>query len=104
MLITHTSWNNAKSHPYVVTCDKILFQKLSSQYTTAGFTATNVGFYGPQGRVLRLAIEDENLNNKLADFSFEGKAITNLEMETAGIYGISKLLWASCFIYECYYC
>ncbi|MGB2686289.1 MAG: phosphorylase, partial [Olleya sp.] len=60
--------------------------------TTKGFTATNVGFYGPQGRVLRLSIQDNDLNDKLASFNFNNQPITNLEMETAGIYGLSKLL------------
>jgi uridine phosphorylase len=91
-LIEQTDWNTAKSDPYVVSCNRDLFNKLNSNKTHKGFTATNVGFYGPQGRVLRLAIEDEQLNDKLANFNYNGMAITNLEMETAGIYGISKLL------------
>ncbi|MDO1500612.1 nucleoside phosphorylase [Winogradskyella maritima] len=91
-LIAQTNWNSKKSAPYIVRCDSDLMTKLSSENTHIGFTATNVGFYGPQGRVLRLAVEDSKLNDKLASFNFEGKAITNLEMETAGIYGMSKLL------------
>ncbi|WP_290701353.1 nucleoside phosphorylase [Lacinutrix sp.] len=91
-LIKHTNWYAAKSEPYVVLCDLDLLNQFSSNKTVNGFTATNVGFYGPQGRVLRLALQDNELNNKLASFNFEGKTITNLEMETAGIYGISKLL------------
>ncbi len=57
-----------------------------------GFTATNVGFYGPQGRSLRLENEDNDLTEKIKDFSFKGLKITNMEMETSGIYGLSKLL------------
>ncbi|AEH02384.1 nucleoside phosphorylase [Lacinutrix sp. 5H-3-7-4] len=91
-LIEQTNWFKAKSDPYVVSCDDSLLNKLSSDKTVTGFTATNVGFYGPQGRILRLALQDNQLNNKLASFNFNGKSITNLEMETAGIYGISKLL------------
>lgn len=91
-LITHTDWYSAKSEPYVVKADDTLIKKFSSNNTHSGFTATNVGFYGPQGRVLRLKIQDDNLNDKLATFNFNGFAITNLEMETAGIYGLSKLL------------
>ena len=91
-LMSHTQWNTAKSHPYVVSCDSRLSKKLSSDITFKGFTATNVGFYGPQGRILRLAIEDEQLNDKLASFDYNDHSITNLEMETAGIYGLSKLL------------
>lgn len=91
-LMQHTDWFKDKSSPYVVQADQSLLKQLSSEKTVTGFTATNVGFYGPQGRVLRLPIQDNDLNNKLASFNFEGKSITNLEMETAGIYGISKLL------------
>ena len=91
-LMEHTNWYKAKSDPYVVNCDEGLLKQLSSSKTVTGFTATNVGFYGPQGRVLRLALQDNDLNDKLANFNFNGKTITNLEMETAGIYGISKLL------------
>ena len=91
-LMSHTQWNTAKSRPYVVSCDSRLSKKLSSDITFKGFTATNVGFYGPQGRILRLAIEAEQLNDKLASFDYNDHSITNLEMETAGIYGLSKLL------------
>ncbi|AUC81501.1 nucleoside phosphorylase [Lacinutrix sp. Bg11-31] len=91
-LMKHTNWYKAKSDPYIVNCDADLLKQLSSNKTVTGFTATNVGFYGPQGRVLRLALQDNDLNDKLANFNFKGKTITNLEMETAGIYGISKLL------------
>jgi uridine phosphorylase len=57
-----------------------------------GCTATNVGFYGPQGRILRLQTQDTNLNEKLESFEYQGTKITNLEMETSGIYGLAKLL------------
>ena len=91
-LAKHTNWSTFKSKPYIVTCDDDLMKKMSSDKTFKGFTATNVGFYGPQGRVLRLAVQDNKLNHKLANFDCKGMAITNLEMETAGIYGLSKLL------------
>ena len=91
-LMQHTNWFKDKSTPYVVKSDDALLSKLSSNKTHKGFTATNVGFYGPQGRILRLPIQDNDLNDKLANFNFQGKAITNLEMETAGIYGLASLL------------
>jgi len=91
-LIKHTNWFDLKSQPYVVKCNEDLYQKLSSKTTYKGFTATNVGFYGPQGRVLRLQIQDKDLNTKLATFNHNNMPITNLEMETAGIYGIANLL------------
>lgn len=91
-LISQTNWAKEKSDPYVVTYNETLGSKFKSDKVVNGFTATNVGFYGPQSRKLRLAVRDEELNEKLASFSYEGKHITNLEMETAGIYGMAKLL------------
>jgi uridine phosphorylase len=90
--VAHTNWSKHKSTPYVVTCDEGLASKIDSSQIVKGFTATNVGFYGPQGRILRLKTEDDNLNSKLATFDHKGLKITNLEMETSGIYGLSKLL------------
>ncbi|NKI25881.1 nucleoside phosphorylase [Arenibacter sp. 6A1] len=90
--IQHTNWCKDKSTPYVVGCDKELAEILTSDKIRYGFTATNVGFYGPQGRTLRLKTQDDKLNSKLASFKFKDKQISNLEMETSGIYGLSKLL------------
>jgi len=90
--VAQTGWSRSKSLPYVVKCDKSLAQQLASQSVLRGFTATNIGFYGPQNRKLRLNLSDETLHTKLRDFEFESLKITNLEMETSGIYGLSKLL------------
>ncbi|HET8885263.1 MAG TPA: nucleoside phosphorylase [Salinimicrobium sp.] len=90
--VKHTNWHVEKSVPYAVSCDDNLKHILASEKTHLGITATNVGFYGPQGRILRLALQDGEMNSKLSSFSYEGKRITNLEMETSGIYGLSKLL------------
>lgn len=91
-LSEHLELSREKSTPYVVSCDENLADRLYSENIFKGFTGTNVGFYGPQGRVLRLPLQDDQLNDKIADFSFKERKITNLEMETAGIYGLSKLL------------
>jgi uridine phosphorylase len=90
--IKHTNWNLRKGKPYVISCSSILEKRIESDKMHKGITATSGGFYGPQGRVLRLNIQDETLNSKMDNFSFEGNKITNLEMETAAIYGLSKLL------------
>lgn len=90
--VKQTGWSSKKAFPYVVEASPELFEKMHSEETVAGFTATNIGFYGPQGRVLRLPIPDEKMNEKIAKFNYEGRRITNLEMETSGIYGMSKLL------------
>jgi uridine phosphorylase len=91
-LIKQCNWYSKKSEPYVVKADKSLLDLFSSDKTVNGFTATNVGFYGPQGRILRLQTQDNSLNDKLSQFEYNGLKITNLEMETAGIYGLSALL------------
>ncbi|MCM5663252.1 nucleoside phosphorylase [Galbibacter mesophilus] len=91
-IVEHTEWFKEKSTPYVVKYNEGLGVKLLSDKVHKGFTATNVGFYGPQSRKLRLDIQDPNLNDKLASFNFNGLKITNLEMETAGIYGLAALL------------
>jgi uridine phosphorylase len=90
--INHTNWDNRKGKPYVISCSEKLEQLIESDIIHKGITATAGGFYGPQGRVLRLDIQDINLNSKMDTFQFEGNRITNLEMETAAIYGLSKLL------------
>ncbi|WP_405246555.1 MULTISPECIES: nucleoside phosphorylase [unclassified Cellulophaga] len=90
--VKHTGWSKDKSAPYVVSCNQELAATFMSDTMHKGFTATNVGFYGPQGRVLRLKTEDPKLNAKLASFDYKGLKITNLEMETSGIYGLAKLL------------
>lgn len=90
--VNHTEWSKDKSEPYVVGCDAALSKQLMSHSMQKGFTATNVGFYGPQGRTLRLKTQDEHLNEKLTSFNYNGLKITNLEMETSGIYGLSQLL------------
>jgi uridine phosphorylase len=90
--IDHTQWNPDNSVPYAVAADKSLIEKMVSDKTLQGITITNVGFYGPQGRVLRAPLWDRDLNEKLTSFRFKKKKITNLEMETATMYGLAKLL------------
>ncbi len=90
--IKHTNYDARKSRPYIVKNSSELEYKLMSDKIFSGITATAGGFYGPQGRVLRLAIQDPELNKKIDSFTFNGVKITNLEMETSAIYGLSKLL------------
>ena len=88
----HTSWGEQLTSPYVVNCSELLLQKMHRNDTIAGVTISAPGFYGPQGRVLRLPLADPNLNEKIESFAFEGHKITNFEMECSAIYGLSKLL------------
>lgn len=90
--IKHTNWSTKKARPYVVKGSSVLEKTLSSDIVFKGFTATANGFYGPQGRVLRLGLQDPTLNSKIDSFNFKDLKITNLEMETSAIYGLSKLL------------
>ena len=86
--------NRSQLHaaPYVVSCNKDLAKKFQTIEMQNGNTITNVGFYGPQSRKIRLEPSEKNLNMQISDFNFEGSKITNLEMETAGIYAMSSLL------------
>jgi len=90
--IVHTHWSDRKARPYVVKGSEELEKKLISNQVFTGFTATAPGFYGPQGRILRIPIQDNNLNNKIHSFSYKGTRISNLEMETSAIYGLARLL------------
>lgn len=90
--VKQTGWSSKKAMPYVVKGDEELIAKLSSDSTIKGFTGTNIGFYGPQGRILRAGIPDPAMNNKISSFNYKGHSITNFEMETSGIYGLSDLL------------
>ncbi|WP_281335847.1 nucleoside phosphorylase [Flavobacterium eburneipallidum] len=94
--VQHTNWDIRKGRPYAIACSEKLEKRLESNQIHKGITATTGGFYGPQGRVLRLNIQDENLNSKMDNFSFESNKITNLEMETTAIYGLGKLLGHNC--------
>jgi uridine phosphorylase len=94
--IEQTNWDLRKGRPYVIKGSETLATKIFSDKMHKGFTGTAGGFYGPQGRVLRLNIQDADLNTKMDNFSFKGIRMTNLEMETAAIYGLSKLLGHEC--------
>lgn len=88
----YTGWNKQLTSPYVVDCSKKLLDKIHAGRTVAGVTISAPGFYGPQGRVLRLPLADPNLNEKIESFEYNGHRITNFEMECSAIYGLSKLL------------
>ncbi|WP_395053854.1 nucleoside phosphorylase [Flavobacterium sp.] len=94
--VKHTNWDLKKGKPYVISCSEKLEKIIESARIHKGITATAGGFYGPQGRVLRLNIQDKELNSKMDTFEFEDNKITNLEMETAAIYGLGKLLGHNC--------
>jgi uridine phosphorylase len=90
--IEYTNWSTKKARPIFIDNSKYLEKMFDSDQVFKGITATAGGFYGPQGRVLRLPLEDPDLNTKLDNFNYKGNKITNFEMETSVIYGLSKLL------------
>ncbi len=87
----HMRLNSRLARPYCVKGSEMLLNKIAFDMHH-GITATAPGFYGPQGRTVRLHPSIENLNEKLASFSYDGTPVTNLEMETSAIFGFSHLL------------
>jgi uridine phosphorylase len=93
--VTHTQMHGQMSYPYVSSAAGSLIKHFGREFHH-GITVTCPGFYGPQGRVLRLGIQNPNLINRLTDFRFGQHRITNFEMETSAIYGLGKLLGHNC--------
>ncbi|MGB5941472.1 MAG: nucleoside phosphorylase [Leeuwenhoekiella sp.] len=90
--LLQTNWLLDRGRPYSVDASESLLNLFSSEEILTGITATNVGFYGPQGRILLASVNDSQFHDKLKNFRYGEKRITNLEMETSGIYGLCKLL------------
>jgi uridine phosphorylase len=88
----HLDWNKLLPSPYVVDASEELVEKLDGDNIMQGINISASGFYGPQGRQLRLPIVDKDINDKIETFEFQGQKITNYEMESSAIYGLSQLL------------
>src|SRR5690606_16274520 len=86
------SWDESFPTPYIVDCSDELVKKFDDIEFIKGVTISAPGFYGPQGRVLRLPITKPDINIQLEKFSYKGYRIANYEMETSAIYGLSKML------------
>jgi uridine phosphorylase len=93
--LTQTGLNTAVTVPYVFEGGHQLISKFGDDFYK-GITVTCPGFYGPQGRILRLGLSSPGLINKLTDFRFNSHRISNFEMETSAIYGLGKLLGHQC--------
>ncbi len=89
--IKHTGWNERLPFPYIVGASKSLLSELAFDIRK-GITATANGFYGPQGRELRIPLAFPDLNDKIESFEFEGSKITNFEMETSALYALGTEL------------
>jgi uridine phosphorylase len=93
--VTHTQMHGQIGHPYISSAAASLMKHFVKGFHQ-GITVTCPGFYGPQGRILRLGIRNPELINRLTDFRFGQHRITNFEMETSAIYGLGKLLGHNC--------
>lgn len=87
-----TNWNQTLPTPYVVNASEQLLNKFNDTEFVHGVTISAPGFYGPQGRVLRLPLAVPQLNEQIENFEFNKLKITNFEMESSAIYGLSKML------------
>ncbi len=87
----HVNWSPFHCLPYVVSSDEELVERIGHDMIR-GVTISATGFYGPQGRYVRLPLADPNLNSKIESFRFGEHSITNYEMESSAIAGLSKLM------------
>jgi uridine phosphorylase len=87
----HTGWSERLASPYVVSADEGLVSRVG-EGMVMGVTISAPGFYGPQGRCVRIPLADPNLNEKIMSFDYNGEKITNFEMESSALAGIAKLL------------
>ena len=92
VLVEYLEWPDTLSYPYAVNADKELMELFSNENFSKGITISAPGFYAPQGRRLRLETFDNEINTKLTEFSYRGRTISNYEMESSAIYGLSALL------------
>ncbi len=89
--IQHSNWPDYLPKPYVARASEELINKLGKGFLK-GLTVTAPGFYGPQGRSIRIGLAYPEMNKLIETFEYKGKKITNFEMETSAMYGLSKLL------------
>lgn len=89
--VEHTGWNPQLPAPYFIDSDEALFEHFKDSVVD-GITVAAPGFYGPQGRWLRVAPADKDLNAKIESFRYEGRRITNFEMESSALAGLGKLM------------
>lgn len=88
----HTNWNPLWAKPYVVNADPDLVEQIGRDDMVRGNTISAVGFYGPQGRQLRLTLANPELNKSIEHFRHNGRKVTNYEMESAPLQGLAQLM------------
>lgn len=90
--VHHMQWSQQRPAPYIVQADTGLTQRIAGNDMVLGITVSCGGFYGPQGRALRTQPSDPTQNEKLESFAYDRHEITNFEMESSALFGLSKLL------------
>lgn len=90
--VEHTDWNPLWARPYVVDADPELVERIGRDDMVRGNTISAVGFYGPQGREVRLSLANPGLNRSIEEFRFGDRKITNYEMESAPLQGLGRLM------------
>jgi uridine phosphorylase len=90
--VKHVGWKSDLPAPYTISATETLINKLSGNKVHTGITISAPGFYGPQGRIIRLPIAMPEINNLVTSFRYGDERITNYEMECSAIYGLSSLL------------
>ena len=93
--VTHTQLQGQMAYPYIASASASLIKHFVKDFYH-GITVTTPGFYGPQGRILRLGIRNPELINSLTHFRFGQHRISNFEMETSAIYSLGRLLGHHC--------
>lgn len=91
-LIKQLDWKLSGLLPYVVSADPSLIEQITGNDIIRGITIAANGFYGPQGRELRLPLADPKLNEKIEAFDYNGQKITNFEMESSSLAGLAALM------------
>ena len=92
----HTKWNPLWAKPYLVDADVELVARIGGTDMVRGNTISAVGFYGPQGREVRLPLANPDLNRLIEEFEYKGRRITNYEMESAPLAGMGRLMGHKC--------
>lgn len=88
----HVGWKDTMGNPYVAPADKTLLDQIAANDMVRGYTVACGGFFGPQGRQLRVPLADPDLNKKIESFEYDGLRITNFEMESSAVAGLANLM------------
>lgn len=90
--VKHMNWNKQCAAPYVIQASPTLSKRIAGDDCVMGVTIACGGFYGPQGRVLRIPLADPHQNEKIETFEYNKHVITNFEMESSALAGLSALM------------